>query len=137
MKAGVLRPERSGVYATPSDVAALTAGAQRGGLTFFTVDLEQVRGKAPFLAECARDLRFPASFGANWDALADCLQDLSWRPAPGYIVRFTNAGVFAAAAPRDFATAVEILEDATMYWKARGKIFVVLVDGAPALPVFS
>jgi RNAse (barnase) inhibitor barstar len=136
MKTEALQAEHSGVYATPAQLAALQAGAERGGLAWLTVDLAPAGEKVRFLADCARDLKFPETFGANWDALADCLQDLSWRPAPGYVVRFANAQVFAAAAPRDFATAVEILGDAARYWRDRGKAFIVLVDGAPTLPAF-
>jgi RNAse (barnase) inhibitor barstar len=136
MKTEALRAEHSGVSATPAQLAVLQAGAERGGLAWLTVDLAPAGEKVRFLAECARDLKFPETFGANWDALADCLQDLSWQPAPGYVVRFANAQVFAAAAPRDFTTAVEILEDAARYWRDHGKAFIVLVDGAPALPAF-
>lgn len=137
MTSGVLKPAHSGVYATPAQLAALQAAGERGGLAWLTVDLAPVREKVRFLAECARGLEFPPTFGANWDALADCMQDLSWRPAPGYVLRLISAQEFASAAPRDFATAVEILEDAAMYWRARGRTFIVLVDGAPALAAFS
>ena len=34
--------------------------------------------KAALLDEFAAALQFPPHFGANWDAFADCLADLSW-----------------------------------------------------------
>lgn len=34
--------------------------------------------KTDFLARMAKKLRFPHHFGGNWDALQDCLGDLSW-----------------------------------------------------------
>jgi len=126
-----------GVYATPQELGALQAAAERAGIAWFTVDLAPAGEKVRFLAECARDLRFPESFGQNWDAFADCLQDFAWRPAQGYVVRFANAQVFAVAAPDDFATAVEILRDTVLYWEARGKPFIALVDGAAGLPAFA
>jgi len=128
--------ERSGVYGTPLALGALQQAAQRAGVAWLAVDLAPVAEKMRFLAECARDLRFPETFGANWDALADYLEDFSWRPAPGFVIRFVNAQVFAVASPHDFATAVEILRDAAIYWKQRGKPFIVLIDGAPALSPF-
>jgi len=131
-----LAAERSGVYATPTAPAAIRQAAQRAGITWLAVDLAPVAEKVRFLAECARDLGFPETFGANWDALSDYLEDFSWRPAPGFVIRFVNAQVFAAASPRDFATAVEILRDAARYWKQLGRPFIVLIDGASALPAF-
>jgi RNAse (barnase) inhibitor barstar len=40
------------------------------------IDGRACRARAAFLAEAARALDFPAYFGHNWDALADCLRDL-------------------------------------------------------------
>ncbi|AGL19007.1 barstar family protein [Actinoplanes sp. N902-109] len=35
--------------------------------------------------------RFPAWFGWNWDALSDCLRDLSWLPADRFLVLVDNS----------------------------------------------
>lgn len=131
-----LAVQRSGVYATPSALGALQQAAKHAGIAWLSVDLAPAAEKMRFLAECARDMRFPETFGANWDALADCVEDFSWHPAAGFVVRFANAQVFAVAAPHDFATAVEILRNAAIYWKEQGKVFIVLIDGAAGLPVF-
>lgn len=40
-----------------------------------------LRSKRQLLAVLADRLRFPAYFGGNWDALEECLHDLSWIPA--------------------------------------------------------
>lgn len=135
MNTAALQPGRSGVYASPRNLAPLEAAAAHAGLAWLTVDLAPVRGKVGFLAACARDLRFPEGRGGNWDAFADCVQDFSWVPAPGYVVRFAGAQAFAEAARGDFATALEILRDAASYWKDRGKTFVALIDGSALSPL--
>lgn len=38
----------------------------------------KARGKEKLLGVLARGLRFPSYFGWNWDALDECLRDLSW-----------------------------------------------------------
>jgi len=132
--------ERSGVYLAPADTSAIRAAAARGSLAWTELDSTAARSKDQFLAACARDLRFPDWFGGNWDALADCLQDLSWQPAPGRVVLWRGASRFAGAAPDEFATALEIFRDAAIYWKERGCLFIALLDEQPrdtVLPPFS
>lgn len=38
----------------------------------------KARGKQKLLGVLAAKLRFPSYFGHNWDALEECLRDLSW-----------------------------------------------------------
>lgn len=38
----------------------------------------KARGKQKLLGVLAAKLRFPSYFGHNWDALDECLRDLSW-----------------------------------------------------------
>ena len=79
------------------------------------------------LAACAKGLRFSRSFGGNWDALADCLKDLG----ADLVANLRNCEPFADAAPDDYATALEVFQDAADFWRERGSIFVVLVDVEP------
>lgn len=44
-----------------------------------------IKTKEALLDELHRRLRFPDYFGHNWDALEDCMRDLSWLP-PGPVV---------------------------------------------------
>jgi len=132
--------ERSGVYLAPADTSAIRSAAARGSLAWKEFDSGTARNKDQFLAACARELGFPDWFGGNWDALADCLQDLTWQPAPGHVIFWRGANRFAGAAPDDFATALEIFRDAANYWKERGRLFIALLDEQPrdtVLPPFS
>lgn len=131
----LLAPRGSGVYKAPPDLAALRRAADKAGLAWFNIDLARVSNKDGLLAACSQALGFPQTFGSNWDALADCMQDLSWRVAPGYVVNLTQAEDMARAAPQDFQLLLEILSDAAKYWEERGAVFMALVDyQAGALP---
>jgi hypothetical protein len=50
-------------------------------------------------AEFARVWQFPAHFGYNWSALEDCLSDLSWVGAPGYVTIVEGAERLLAEEP--------------------------------------
>jgi hypothetical protein len=39
----------------------------------------------------AAAMEFPDYFGNNWDALDECLRDLEWLPANGYVLVLTEA----------------------------------------------
>lgn len=118
-----------GVYfQPPGGAAALSASAARLGLTFVTIDLVGCGNKHDFLGRMARALRFPDWFGHNWDALADCLSDLEWLPADGYVLLLAHADFFRSRAEADFVVALEILQQAARGWADDGIPMWVFVD---------
>ena len=123
----------SGVHRAPAAVAPTRAAAAAAGLAWHEIDLGAARDKAALLKAFADALAFPATFGGNWDAFADCLQDLSWRRERGHVVHLAHAGRYARAAPADWATALEIMGESATYWKTRGRAFIVLAAGVAEL----
>ena len=71
---------------------------------------------ASLLTECARALDFPDYFGHNWDALEECLIDLEWLPAKGYILLITDAAHVLSNDEEEYETFLEILRDAGEAW---------------------
>ena len=110
-------PVRSGVYrATKSDAIdeAMRDAAQ--------IDLKD--GDAA--RAIAKALRFPDWFGGNWDALEDCLSDLSWRPGDGHVLVFRN---WQALSGDDLGVLIDVLRSAAEFWSGRGRpFFAVLID---------
>ena len=82
----------------------------------------------------AEALDFPSHFGANWDALADACKTLTGCRARAYVIHLRGADAAQRALGAQCDTLLEILREAAAYWKARGKPFVVLVDGVAGLP---
>jgi RNAse (barnase) inhibitor barstar len=113
---------------TEAEIAAICALAETRGWSAFRVDLEGCTGKRELLERMARALSFPDWFGFNWDALRDCLTDLSWQPMEGYVIVLENADTLYANAPEELAIALELLGDAATDWAERGVPMRVYVD---------
>jgi hypothetical protein len=112
------------------EVELLCAAGRDAGLHCVRVDLGGCPDKAALLARLASALRFPAWFGHNWDALADCLDDLSWLPGSGYLLVLEDSRRFYAAAPRDYQVMLEILADAAGAWRTRALPFWAFISMA-------
>ena len=122
-------PARSGVYRLPEEATGVARAAKANGFAFWWVDLAKVQDKSGLLMTLARALDFPDWFGGNWDALQDCLGDLSWRTAPGYVVALEHCQGLAKRARADFETLLEVLAAAADYWREHGIPFWVFVGG--------
>lgn len=116
---------------TPAATAAVCALARSLGLDTTRIDLFGCASKSELLGRVAAALDFPATFGSNWDALFDCLADMSWRPATGYLLVLEHAAALRAAEPEVFDTAVAILSDAAAAWQTRGIPFRAFVSTSP------
>jgi RNAse (barnase) inhibitor barstar len=122
-------PVRSGVYRLPDAATWVARAAKANRLACWRVDLAKIGDKAGLLTALARALDFPDWFGGNWDALQDCLGDLSWTTAPGYVVVLEHCQGLAVRARADFETLLEVLGGAADYWRKQGIPFWVLVGG--------
>ncbi|MGW0735930.1 barstar family protein [Streptomyces sp. NPDC002851] len=90
-------------------LAPVLDAARAAGRSVAVLDLDGVTDKAAFMERCARDLDLPGWFGRNWDALADCLTDLPH----GTLLVVTHWQPYAAAQPREWGTAQDVLTEAT------------------------
>src|SRR5262245_53314468 len=103
-----------GVYRWPSpaDPEAVRRNLDAADWTTHVLAGEAVTSGPALFDRCAAALAFPAWFGHNWDALADCLGDLSWLPGKGHVVLWDNYGVLAHADPPAWRLAYQLFADA-------------------------
>lgn len=128
----------SGVYRPTQGPNEIARTAKAVKLSVVKLDLRKVRGKKEFLARLAKALHCPPYFGMNWDALTDCMRDLSWLNDNGWVVILLNGQEFAIKYQDDFTTAIDVLQTAAKYWRIHRKPFWILLygdkDWNPGLP---
>ncbi len=126
-------------YAGRPPAVTLLARARARGWPVWRLNGAAIDSKAAFLRACAREMRFPHYFGRNWDAFEECITDLAWLPAPGYLLLYDCPLHFATSAPADWRTALSILSDAADYWRQKERPFYVLLRRtygvAPEIPL--
>lgn len=108
--------------------------AERAGWRVFWLDGGGVRDKRGLMVRCAEEFTLPSYFGHNWDALQDCLNDLSWAPTTcGYLVVYDHWGDLEAADPETHRTLVSVFETAVAYWRqGTTPMAVLLLEEEPA-----
>jgi len=105
------------------------ATARAAGIVAARVTLAGAGSKQELLRRFAEALGFPDWFGDNWDALEDCLTDLSWRPGEGYLVLVEGVSGFDELDPGDRTMLLDILRASARFWAGQGTpFFAVFVD---------
>ena len=110
---------------------ALASVAASLGFLVAGADLADARDKTTLIDALAAALKSPDTFGHNWDALADSLGDLGWLPAPGYMLLLDNIAGLREAAPRDYHTLLDILDEATRSHAGAGVPFWTAISAPP------
>ena len=130
----ILEENKGGVWFLPSraEPRALQKAAKEAGFAFFHVEGKNIGRKEQLLNHVATALHFPGDFGHNLDALEECLTDLEWVDADGYLLYYDHIDPLLTAHPDQFETLIEILSDAVTSWKEDGTAMIVLLSGSKA-----
>lgn len=85
---------------------------------FQIVTLEGLRceTKHSLLSEYTRMFGFPSYFGGNWDAFEECLSDLEWIPATGYLTLIKNGERVLCHQEDEYVTLIDILQNIGRGW---------------------
>ena len=85
------------------------------------LDGRQLGDKASLLAALGQALHFPDYYGGNWDALDECLADLSWHEGPLRLL-ITDADTLPDSLRENL---IEIFLDAAKQWAEMGRAFAL------------
>lgn len=120
-------PKQCGLFRFEGELSRLEAAARSARLSIHKIDLGGARGEDDLLASFAQALKFPAYFGNNWDALDECLSDLEWLDAPGWVLVITGAKQFARRDEESLSTTLDVLRGVAEYWCEQSKPFWAIV----------
>ena len=124
--------DESGVYhLVTSRQSTIEAAARHERFCVLTADIAKHSSTQDVLVQLGSALNFPIWYGANFDALNDCLTDPDWEPAKGHVLFINGLARLRASDPADFATLIEVLQSAAETRRALHLPFWVLID-APA-----
>ena len=90
-----------------------------------------VFGKHELLSILARELKFPDYFGDNWDALEECLRNLSWITAKRIVLLHESFPV--QMGDDSLRVYLDILRSCVNYWESNSKHdFIVVLPDRPS-----
>lgn len=102
------------------------------------LDGTKADSRATFFHEIAGALRFPDYFGHNWDAVYDCLTDLNWLAAAGYVLVLDGFDHLARSEPGQWDIGLKVLREACAFWRPLPRPMYALLYGsgvfAPSVP---
>jgi RNAse (barnase) inhibitor barstar len=120
---------QAGVYHQPHGGADdLLRAAEADGFAAFRIELSGIIDKDGLLAAIAKAMDFPDWFGHNWDALADCLTDLEWHAANGFVIVLEHCDGIHGHAEEDFVTLLQVFSHSAETWRQQDIPFWCFVD---------
>lgn len=123
------RAENNGVYHLPtSGREAMQRAAEAAGLVFHLVQLDDTEDHEDALTRIGTALKFPEWYGVNFDALYDCLTDLSWQDTGATVIVLTGCDALKATAPEPWETLMNVFGSAAEYWQNEETPFWVFID---------
>jgi RNAse (barnase) inhibitor barstar len=92
--------------------------------TFVTRIPPSIQDKDALLNVLAKELQFPRYFGRNWDALRECLCDLSWVSQHRVVLLHQDLPNLSSS---DTANYIDLLQISVQDWKSDGAHELVVV----------
>lgn len=129
----------NGVYHLPAaGREAMQDAVEAAEMVFRLVNLDDGEELDEVFAGLAEGLGLPEHFGANFDALYDCLTDLSWQDTSSTVIVLTGCDALHAVNPEAWQTLIDVFRSAADYWRDEEVPFWVFIDmradGLASLP---
>ncbi len=131
--------QAAGLYHLPSSRhATIESAANRARLCILRSDIADSASGEDMLNQLGSAFKFPIWYGANFDALFDCLTDPDWQPAKGHLLLIAGMARLRATSPDDFATLIDVFQAVIQARRNQATPFWIVIDtparGVPAFP---
>lgn len=129
---------QAGVYHLPPALQAEAQNqAQAAHFTQATAHLEACISVDAALRELGHAWGFPIWYGANFDALHDCLSDPDWPTTKGALLAIHGLTAWRNRDPEAFSTLIDVLRSALATRRSpAAPVWIVLDAPARGIPVF-
>lgn len=125
-------------YLSPARREGIVKAAEELQLQTHSADLSPCRTIDDVLRHLGTALHFPVWYGANFDALYDCLTDSDWQPGKGQVLLINGLESLRRSDSENFATLIEVFLASAELRRDSGMPFWILIDtvapGIPELP---
>ena len=92
------------------------SGLDSLGLRVLEGSVADIRTDEELFSVVASAMQFPDYFGHNWDALDECLSDMEWLPAEGYLLVLRDAAEGWSQSPYELGRFVTAWLEAGEHW---------------------
>jgi RNAse (barnase) inhibitor barstar len=117
----------SGLYTLDQgeSIATFLDAAKQSKFQVFHIEGQEITSLDRYFKVLADLFQFPDYFGQNWDAVADCLTDLSWEEGDRILIVYSNYQDLLEGGNREVAMAV--WSDAIEFWLRQGVMVAVVL----------
>jgi len=119
--------EPMGLKANSPEIIEIFGSAAK--ICQMVIDGAIIKDPKDIIAAFASQFTFPAYFGGNWDALEECLTDLSWLQSDRFLVVIREPLALYEKLPSDFQILIEILGNTCRYWNIEWPMMNNLIAG--------
>ena len=129
------KSDQSGIYYLPaSRRGAIEKAAKSLHLKHWHLEITPGLMAGAVLEQIGKILHFPEWYGANFDALHDCLTDPECLPGIGHVLTVSGGDSLRASDPEGFATLLEVLMAAADERRQAGTpLWILLEQPAPGI----
>ena len=106
------------------------------GYEYIYLNGEEINTSSDFWTQIQDRMNFPSYFGFNWNAVFDCITDLSWYKSKHFFIYYEKFSSFAEQDGEQFVSALKTLKDATLYIDANTTLVILISGEIRSLPSF-